>query len=82
MRMKFLLDTNIISESIKLQPNQIFLARFRQNLPESAIASVIWHELLYGFHRLPESRRKRHLSDYLTQVIQDKMIIRRCTAMI
>ncbi|EDZ96143.1 MAG: type II toxin-antitoxin system VapC family toxin [Limnospira sp. PMC 1291.21] len=75
MRMKFLLDTNIISESIKLQPNPAFLAQFRHNLPESAIASVTWHELLYGFHRLPESRRKRLLSHYLTQVIQNKMII-------
>jgi tRNA(fMet)-specific endonuclease VapC len=26
-------------------------------------------------YRLPESRRKRDLSDYLTQVIQEKMII-------
>ncbi|NJL92052.1 MAG: type II toxin-antitoxin system VapC family toxin [Coleofasciculaceae cyanobacterium SM2_1_6] len=75
MRIKFLLDTNIISESIKLQPNDIFLEHFRQNLAESAIASVTWHELLYGLYRLPESRRKRNLSDYLTQVIQEKMII-------
>jgi len=75
MNIKFLLDTNIISESIKLQPNHIFLERFRRNLEESAIASVTWHELLYGLYRLPESRRKKILSDYLTQVIQDKMII-------
>ncbi|MCW6038914.1 hypothetical protein K4A83_22055 [Spirulina subsalsa FACHB-351] len=40
MSIKFLLDTNIISESIKLQPNDIFLERFRQKLEESAIASV------------------------------------------
>lgn len=67
MNIKFLLDTNIISESIKLQPNHIFLERFRRNLEESAIASVTWHELLYGLYRLPESRRKKILSDYLTQ---------------
>lgn len=73
--MKFLLDTNIISESIKLQPNPVFLAKFRQNLSESAIASVTWHELLYGFHRLPASRRKTSLFNYLTQVIQENMII-------
>ncbi len=72
---KFLLDTNIISESIKLQPSDIFLAHFRQNLEESAIASVTWHELLYGLYRLPESRRKRTLSDYLAQVIQDKTLV-------
>jgi len=75
MSIKFLLDTNIISESIKLQPNDIFLERFRQNLEESAIASVTWHELLYGLYRLPESRRKQNLSDYLTQVIQANMVI-------
>ncbi len=75
MSVKFLLDTNIISESIKLQPNDIFLEHFRQNLEESAIAAVTWHELLYGLYRLPESRRKKNLSDYLTQVIQEKMII-------
>ena len=75
MSMKFLLDTNIISESIKLQPNDIFLEHFRQNLEESAITSVTWHELLYGLYRLPESRRKKNLSDYLTHVIQEKMII-------
>lgn len=75
MSVKFLLDTNIISESIKLQPNDIFLEHFRQNLEESAITSVTWHELLYGLYRLPESRRKKNLSDYLTQVIPEKMII-------
>lgn len=75
MSIKFLLDTNIISESIKLQPNDIFLECFRQNLEESAIASVTWHELLYGLYRLPESRRKQNLSDYLTEVIQARMII-------
>gem|GEM_PF-4096417 len=41
MRMKFLLDTNIISESIKLQPNPIFLGQFRQNLPESAVSEAM-----------------------------------------
>lgn len=73
--MKFLLDTNIISESTKLQPSDIFLTRWRQNLEASAIASVTWHELLYGLYRLPESRRKRDLSDYLTQVIHENIPI-------
>ncbi|USR93091.1 type II toxin-antitoxin system VapC family toxin [Phormidium yuhuli AB48] len=75
MNRNFLLDTNIISESIKRQPDETFLDNFRQNLEDSAIASVTWHELLYGLYRLPESRRRRKLSDYLTQVIQDKMPI-------
>ncbi len=50
MRMKFLLDTNIISESIKLQPNQIFLAQFRQNLPESAVSEAMPLGLSHQWH--------------------------------
>ncbi|MFP4653989.1 MAG: type II toxin-antitoxin system VapC family toxin [Phormidium sp.] len=75
MSVTFLLDTNIMSESVKLQPNETFLDNFRQNLEDSAIASVTWHELLYGLYRLPESRRRRNLSNYLTEVIQNKMPI-------
>lgn len=75
MSVTFLLDTNIISESVKLQPNETFLDNFRRNLEDSAIASVTWHELLYGLYRLPESRRRRKLSNYLTEVIQNKMPI-------
>ncbi len=56
MNTRFLLDTNIISESIKRQPDETFLDNFRQNLEDSAIASVTWHELLYRLYRLPESR--------------------------
>lgn len=75
MSVRFLLDTNIISESIKLQPSDVVLERFRENLEESAISSVTLHELWYGVYRLPESRRKSILFDYLTEVIQDKMLI-------
>lgn len=75
MSVTFLLDTNIMSESVKLQPNETFLDNFRQNLEDSAIASVTWHELLYGLDRSPESRRRRNLSNYLTEVIQNKMPI-------
>ncbi len=63
MNRNFLLDTNIISESIKRQPDETFLDNFRQNLEDSAIASVTWHELLDGLYRLPESRRRPSYPD-------------------
>lgn len=63
MNTTFLLDTNIISKTIKLQPDETFLDNFRQNLEDSAIASVTWHELLYGLYRLPESRRRPSYPD-------------------
>jgi tRNA(fMet)-specific endonuclease VapC len=63
MNRNFLLDTNIISESIKRQPDETFLDNFRQNLEDSAIVSVTWHELLDGLYRLPESRRRPSYPD-------------------
>ncbi|MCT7996117.1 hypothetical protein [Laspinema olomoucense] len=47
MSIKFLLDTNIISESMKLQPSDIFLAHFRQNLEESAVSEAMPLSLLH-----------------------------------
>jgi tRNA(fMet)-specific endonuclease VapC len=55
--LRFLLDTNIISEPFKLTPSPSVIAKLRTNNEESAIASITWHELLFGFHRLPASRR-------------------------
>lgn len=33
------------------------------------MASVVWHELLFGVARLPDSRRKGNLQDYLATVV-------------
>ncbi|KAM3097203.1 PIN domain-containing protein [Phormidesmis sp. 146-35] len=58
--LRFLLDTNTISELFRLQPNSSIATKYAQNIDDIAIASVTWHELLYGFHRLPTSRKKKN----------------------
>lgn len=68
--MRFLVDTNVVSEPFKVQPNSLVVEKFNQNVREMGIASVTWHELLFGFHRSPESNRKHQLERYLRQVIQ------------
>jgi tRNA(fMet)-specific endonuclease VapC len=73
--LRFLLDTNIVSELFRLQPNSAITVRYAQNLDEIAIASVTWHELLYGFYRLPDSRRKEELSFFLSQIIRPNVLI-------
>jgi tRNA(fMet)-specific endonuclease VapC len=47
----------------------------RQYEGRIAIASVVWHELLFGWERLPSSRRKENIGDYLFQVVQSEMPI-------
>lgn len=73
--MRFLVDTNIISELSRPRPNSLVSARYTENFGEIAIASVTWHELLYGLHRLPSSRRKEELRNFLYQVVRPDVFI-------
>jgi predicted nucleic acid-binding protein len=45
--MRYLLDTNIISEPFKLDPNAQVIAKLQEYGGDLAIASVTWHELKY-----------------------------------
>ena len=72
---EFLLDTNIVSEAVKPQPNPLVLQRLQTSVGKIAIASVTWHELLYGMRRLPNSKRKQDLERYLMDVVVTTMTI-------
>ena len=49
----YLLDTNIVSELARPEPNARMRERYRAHEHESAIASVVWHELVYGVEHAP-----------------------------
>jgi tRNA(fMet)-specific endonuclease VapC len=66
----FLLDTNAISEPLRPVPNENLLARIREHEGRLAIPSVVWHELLYGMARLPNSRRRTAIEQYLFEVVR------------
>ncbi len=67
--MRYLLDTNIIAEPAKPQPNQQVLDRIAQFEGEIAISSVTWHELWFGTERLVPSRRRQNLEEYLQNLV-------------
>lgn len=69
MSLVFLLDTNIVSEPMRQNPNPKTLARLQQHEGKTAIASVVWHELLFGCQRLPKSAKRDAIEDYLTTVL-------------
>lgn len=66
---RYLLDTNIVSEPLKPHPNRAVLNRISALDGEMAIASVVWHELVFGMERLPSSRRRDHIERYLVDVV-------------
>lgn len=70
MRLRFLLDTNVLSEPTKKSPNRAVLERLKQHEHEVGTASVVWHEAWFGCRRLPKSRRRQEIEHYLTNVVQ------------
>jgi tRNA(fMet)-specific endonuclease VapC len=67
--LRYLLDTNVVSEPLRSVPNQAVLDRLRQYQAEIAIASVVWHELWYGSSRLPPSAKRTVIETYLGDVV-------------
>lgn len=69
MKLKYLLDTNVVSEPLRPHPAAKLLRRLRRHEGETAIPSIVWHELQFGCARLPESRRKAAIERYLDEVV-------------
>ncbi len=70
MTLKFLLDTSIVSAPIAKRPNRRAVRMLEQNAAHCAIAAPVWHELVYGFSRLPAGARREALDDYLYGVVR------------
>lgn len=68
-QLTYLLDTNVISEPVKPNANSRVLKAMEHHKNSIAIAAPVWHELNYGCARLPVSRKRNNLVDYLTHVI-------------
>ncbi|MDR1020286.1 MAG: type II toxin-antitoxin system VapC family toxin [Synergistaceae bacterium] len=65
-----LLDTNVVSEAMKPEPDPAVLAWLNAQVAETLyISSVSLAELLFGIGVLPEGRRKRLLSEMLDGVL-------------
>lgn len=68
-QISYLLDTNIISELIKQEPNSNVLKQFEQLQHELSISSVVWHELRFGWLKMPDSKRKQAIGIFIHDVV-------------
>lgn len=75
MSIRYLLDTNVLSEAVKSSPHPSVLEKLSLYQDEIAIAAPVWHELQYGCRRLPLSRKREILEAYLHQVLQPNIPI-------
>lgn len=70
MDIRFLLDTNILSEPSKPLPNAQVAARLAQNSGSLATATIVYHELMFGYFKMPDSRKKRVVETYIRRSIE------------
>jgi tRNA(fMet)-specific endonuclease VapC len=67
--LRFLLDTNVVSEPARRIPNRQILERLEEQEGRIAIAAPSWHELLFGCERLPKSQKRERIERYLFSVV-------------
>jgi len=67
--LKYLLDTNIVSEPLRPVPSPGILRKLHVHENEIAIPSIVWHELRFGAERLPVSRRRSAIERYLDEIV-------------
>ena len=74
-RIKYLLDTNILSEPARKKPNNEVMQYFLEHDGQYATAAIVWHELQYGCALLADSERKTQLQMYLSTLQDNGLII-------
>ena len=66
----YLLDTNIISELMKQQPDKHVIAKIKEYERFCALSSTSWNELLYGINIMPAGKKRDFYFDTLVDKIQ------------
>jgi tRNA(fMet)-specific endonuclease VapC len=69
VKQRYLLDTNILSEPLRPHPDLSVMRKLELHRHEIATAAVVWHELRFGCCRLPVSRRRWQIEQYLNEVV-------------
>ena len=72
---RYLLDANVLSEPMKLRPNIEVIRRMTISRDDICTASLVWGEMLFGFHRMRESGRRRDLEHYLFDTLRPVLTI-------
>ena len=67
--MKYLLDTNTVSEPLRPRPNGGVIRRLHEHEGAIAIPAPVWHELRFGCTRLARSRQREAIERYIEDVV-------------
>jgi len=73
--MKYLIDTNVLSEAVKTVPDTLVMEMFEKCQHDIVTAAPVWHELQFGCQRLPESRKRDIIASFLHDIVKHTMPI-------
>ena len=69
MNVRYLLDTNVLSEPLRPRPDTRVLEKIKTYEGMLATATLVWHELWFGCLRLPPSKKRMTIEQYLEEVV-------------
>ena len=61
----YLLDSNIVSEIIKAEPDLNVITKIAEHSSDWAICATVWEELLFGVKILPEGVNRSYLEKFV-----------------
>ena len=73
--MNVLLDTNVLSEPMRQQPDAGVMAQLEEGGHSLHTASVVLHELRYGVQRLPQGRKRERLESYVQSLLTSGLTV-------
>ena len=68
--MKYLADTNVLSEPTKPHPNAAVIEWLRHHEPELVVSPIVLGELQYGILLLPAGRKRTRLLKWFAEGVQ------------
>ena len=72
----YLLDSNIISEIIKREPDFNVIKKIAEHNSDCAICAPVWQELLFGLYRLSDGLNKKYLEKFLKDDVHENFKIK------
>lgn len=67
----FVIDTNIISETVKETPNPLVINWLKENAVNLYLTSITVGELRFGEYMLPEGKRRDALKEWIDSLLLD-----------
>ena len=64
----WLLDTNVVCEAMRPVPHPGVMASLARHETELAIAAPVWHELRFGWLRMPAGQRRDAIGHFIQEV--------------